>query len=81
MRKSEAVLLILMSCGLLAPGCWERAANHDRTDDADVIPRRLPALLNGGDAVTAVDVEDGRPNDGGVLTNPQKAKPPRKTPG
>ena len=86
MRKTARLsLLILMSLALLAPGC--RGKGPSATTTAPTTQTIAPAdgqpSTNGGDAVTqTVDVEDGRSeDDGGVLTNPQKAKAPGKAPG
>ena len=74
-------LLIVMSLALLAAGCRGRKASST-TATAPTTQTIAPAAgqpaVNGGDAVTqTVDVEDGRSeDDGGVLTNPQKAKTP-----
>ena len=85
MRKTARLsLLILMSLALLAPGC--RGKGPSATTTAPTTQTIAPAdgqpSTNGGDAVTqTVDVEDGRSeDDGGVLTNPQKAKAPGKAP-
>lgn len=85
MRKTARLsLLILMPLALLAPGC--RGKLSSATTSAPTTQTIAPAAgqpsANGGDAVTqTVDVEDGRSeDDGGVLTNPQKAKPPAKPP-
>ncbi|HEX9460703.1 MAG TPA: hypothetical protein VGA84_16260 [Thermoanaerobaculia bacterium] len=74
MRK----LLILMSLALLAPGCRGKLSSATTTAPATqtIAPAAGQPSTNGSDAVTqTVDVEDGRSeDDGGVLTNPQKAK-------
>ena len=78
-------LLILMLLALLAPGCGGRKSSSATTTaptTQTIAPAAGQPSANGGDAVTqTVDVEDGRSeDDGGVLTNPQKAKVPAKTP-
>jgi len=83
-KTARLSLLILMSLALLAPGC--RGKGPSATTTAPTTQTIAPAdgqpSTNGGDAVTqTVDVEDGRSeDDGGVLTNPQKAKAPGKAP-
>jgi hypothetical protein len=90
-RKTAALLLIVMSIAVFAAGCgWPKSAASNST--APVTQTIAPAAgqpsTNGGDAVTqTVDIEDGRSeDDGGVLTNPRPgktttaAKPPAKPP-
>ena len=76
-------LLIVLSLALFAPGCrGGKAASVTSTAPTTqtIAPAAGQPSTNGGDAVTqTVDVEDGRSeDDGGVLTNPQKAKTPAK---
>jgi hypothetical protein len=87
-RKTAALLLIVMSISVFAGCGWRKSASSNST--APVTQTIAPAAgqpsTNGGDAVTqTVDIEDGRSeDDGGVLTNPRPgktataAKPPVK---
>jgi hypothetical protein len=72
-------LLIVLSLALSFLGCRGRkssAATSTSPTTQTIAPAAGQPSTNGGDAVTqTVDVEDGRSeDDGGVLTNPQKAK-------
>ncbi len=83
MRKTARLsLLILMPLALLAPGCRGKLSSATTTAPTTqtIAPAAAQPSTNGGDAVTqTVDIEDGRSeDDGGVLTNPQKAKSPVK---
>ncbi len=84
MRKTARLsLLILMPLALLAPGCRGKSSSATTTAPTTqtIAPAAAQPSTNGGDAVTqTVDIEDGRSDDGGVLTNPQKAKTPAKAP-
>ena len=85
MKKTATLsLLIAMMIVPFSIGCHGRKSSST-TDTAATTQTIAPAAgqpaVNGGDAVTqTVDVEDGRSeDDGGVLTNPQKAKAPAAT--
>ena len=83
-KTARLSLLILMPLALLAPGCRGKLSSATTTAPTTqtIAPAAGQPSTNGGDAVTqTVDVEDGRSeDDGGVLTNPQKAKTPAKAP-
>lgn len=79
MRKTAALLLIVMSIAVLAAGCgWRKSSSSATTTTVTqtIAPAAGQPAVNGGDAVTqTVDVEDGRSeDDGGVLTNPSRGK-------
>ena len=84
MKKTASLsLLILLSLVLLVPACRGRkssSATSTSPTTQTIAPANGQPSTNGGDAVTqTVDIEDGRSeDDGGVLTNPQKAKTPAK---
>ena len=88
MRKTAALLLIVMSIAVFAAGCgWRKSSSSTTTTTVTqtIAPAAGQPAANGGDAVTqTVDVEDGRSeDDGGVMKNPQKTstaktKPPVK---
>ena len=80
MKKTARLsLLIVLSLALSILGCRGRKSS-EATSTTPTTQTIAPAAgqpsTNGGDAVTqTVDIEDGRSeDDGGVLTNPQKAK-------
>jgi hypothetical protein len=82
-KKTRLPVLILMSLALAFPGCRGRKSSSVTTTaptTQTIAPAAGQPSTNGGDAVTqTVDIEDGRSeDDGGVLTNPQKAKTPAK---
>ena len=83
-KTARLSLLILMSLALLAPGCRGKLSSATTTAPTTqtIAPAAGQPSTTGGEAVTqTVDVEDGRSeDDGGVLTNPQKAKGPAKAP-
>jgi hypothetical protein len=82
-KTARLSLLIVLSLALSVLGCRGRKSSAT-TSTAPTTQTIAPAAgqpsTNGGDAVTqTVDIEDGRSeDDGGVLTNPQKAKTPAK---
>lgn len=82
MKKTATLsLLIVMMIVPFSTGCRGRkssSATGTAATTQTIAPAAGQPAVNGGDAVTqTVDVEDGRSeDDGGVLTNPQKAKTP-----
>jgi hypothetical protein len=83
-KTARLSLLIVLSLVLLVPACRGRKSSATSTAPTTqtIAPANGQPSTNGGDAVTqTVDVEDGRSeDDGGVLTNPQKAKTPAAKP-
>ena len=78
-KTARLLLVVVLSLALLALGCRGRkssSATSTTPTTQTIAPAAGQPASNGGDAVTqTVDVEDGRSeDDGGVLTNPQKAK-------
>ena len=86
MKKTARLsLLIVLSLALSVLGCRGRkssSATSTNPTTQTIAPAAGQPAANGGDAVTqTVDIEDGRSeDDGGVLTNPQKAKTPAAKP-
>jgi hypothetical protein len=85
-KTTTLAFLIVTTFVLFATGCqWRKSAAVTTTAPTTqtIAPAAGQPAVNGGDAVTqTVDIEDGRSDDGGVLTNPQTAKAPgaAKTP-
>jgi hypothetical protein len=81
-KTARLSLLIVLSLALFVPACRGRKSSTTSTAPTTqtIAPAAGQPASNGGDAVTqTVDVEDGRSeDDGGVLTNRQKAKVPAK---
>jgi hypothetical protein len=78
-KTATLSLLIVMMIVPFSIGCHGRkssSATGTAATTQTIAPAAGQPAVNGGDAVTqTVDVEDGRSeDDGGVLTNPQKAK-------
>jgi hypothetical protein len=84
-KTARLSLLIVLSLALSVLGCRARkssAATSTTPTTQTIAPAAGQPSANGDAAVTqTVDVEDGRSeDDGGVLTNPQKAKAPAAKP-
>jgi uncharacterized lipoprotein YajG len=83
-KTATLSLLVMMVLALVAAGCRGRKSSSTSTAPTTqtIAPAAGQPATNGGDAVTqTVDIEDGRSeDDGGVLTNPQKAKTGAKAP-